>query len=267
MQKHYQLIEYCTLESCEDQMSACVRVRPRADQTVYYQTDPVAHSPGSVVENPYYIIDKNNWVAKIKLVKVPDNQDFTINRADNKVINKLKSYCQSFEPPISWQDCVFTAAKVSSDVVITADCQLYGRMPGMNLADKFQIPYFPKERRHDEHYLVAYDEPAILADLYDDASAPMKLTDYFFPGVMVHRGFWLQPAETYPENPEKITFHIEYDALTELFEGYAKTIGPDYVSKGTSRHIYAVFEVDLSKKLVLPWAKDELSSYPQKAAD
>jgi hypothetical protein len=158
---------------------------------------------------------------------------------------------------------VFTAAKVTSDIVITADCELYGRPAGTNLADKFLIPYFPKELYSDEQYLVSYDEPAIIADLFQEDSAPMALTDYFFPGVMVHRGFWLQPADVYEEDPEIIHFHLEYDAWTDLFEPYADYVTEGFVQKGPNRHLYADFEVEITDyRKVEGWKKNELYKYP-----
>lgn len=254
---------YCTLESCYDEMSAEVMVNPRPDQKEYIRQEPDPFIPGNARTVSTYSLDKSNWIVRIRLVTVPLNSDFSIT-ANNGIINRKQvEYCNSFNPTVYWTNIVFTAAKVTSDITITADCELYGRPVGTNLADKFLIPYFPKEKYRDEQYLVSYDEPAIIADLFQEDSAPMALTDYFFPGVMVHRGFWLQPAEVYEEDPEIIHFHLEYDAWTELFEPYADVVRSDFVQKGSDRHLYADFEVELSDyKKVKGWNKNDLYKYP-----
>ncbi|MBO4466962.1 MAG: hypothetical protein J5745_02505 [Bacteroidales bacterium] len=256
-----QRFSFCTLESCNDKMSAVVMVNPRPEQTKYIMEEPDQNN----ITHPVvcYSIDKSNWVVRIRLVAVPSEVDMLITNK-NSTINRIQmEYCASFDPPLDWTNVVFTAAKVTSDIIITADCELYGRPAGTNLADKFLIPYFPKEKYSDEQHLVSYDEHTILADLFEEDSAPMALTDYFFPGVMVHRGFWLRPAEVYEEDPEIIHFHVEYDAWTDLFEPYADFVGSGFVQKGSDRHLYADFVVDLSSnKKVQGWNKNTLWKYP-----
>ena len=258
-----QRYQFCTLESCKDEMEAIIRVIPRDKQIKYDIVEPDPDNSNLSKLHTYYDLDKSNWVARIRLVTVPMNEDFQVKNNNKTITSKQVQYCNSFDPPLYWNDVVLTAAKVTSDFVITADCQLYGRPPGSNLADKFCIPYFPKEKNRDEEYLVSYDEPAVIAKLFYENLAPMPLTDYFFAGVMVHRGFWLQPAEMHEENPETINFHIEYDAWTDTFEPYADNVRPGYVSKGSDRHLFADFEVDLSGRLkVEGWAKDDVYKYP-----
>lgn len=257
-----QRYQFCTLESCEDELSAVVRVIPRPDQVAMTKEECDPDQPYVTRLNSYYDIDKSNWVARIRLVNVPWDKDFLISDNNTTITSKQVQFCNSFDPHLSRINVVLTAAMVTSDIIITADCQLYGRQAGTNLADKFCIPYFPKGQSN-EQYLVSYEEPYIIADLFDEDIVPMALTDYFFSGVMVHRAFWLQPSEIHEENPEIIHFHVEYNAWTELFEPYADMVRPDYVSKGADRHLFADFEVDLSgKDKVIGWRKDELCKYP-----
>ena len=238
-------------------------VNPSPDQEEYIRQEPDPLISGLTRPVSTFVLDKSNWVVRIRLVTVPFEDDFQVSYNNRTITNKQVEFCESFDSPLYWNNMVFTAAKVTSDIIITADCELYGRPAGTNLADKFIIPYFPKEKYRDEQYLVSYDEHTILADLFEEDSAPMALTDYFFQGVMVHRGFWLQPAEVFEEDVETIHFHIEYEAWTDLFEPYADFVRNGFVQKGSDRHLYADFDLDLSRdKKVKGWNKNDLRKYP-----
>lgn len=260
-----QRYEFCSLESCEDRMNSVVMICPHPDQEAHELLVPDPVYADAMCKKTVYDIDKDNWVVRIKLVRVSKEEDFSVHNS-NKMISKMENeYRKQIKPYSVPTNVPLTTAKISSNIVITADCDLFGRPAGVNLADKFIVPYFPKDGSYDEHFLMLYDEHEILADLFAEDSAPMKLTDYFAPGVMVHRGFWLKPSEPFEENPESIQFHIEYDAQTELLAPYADHIGPKYVSKGAERHLYSDFVINLSDNNRLEvWYKDAMYGYPWK---
>lgn len=236
---HY---DFCSLESCEDRMDIGV----------------------FILNNESATINKSNWVARVSLKPVPSDEDYHLSFSEDDPFQSVKqSFCKSFDPPVLLSETILTAAKMTSDIVITADCQLFGRPAGENLADKFQIPFFPKHAGKNEHYLIAYDQRTILKDLFDSSIIPVSLEEYCANGVMIHRSFWLKPSEVHDESPERVSFHIEFNAWTDLFVSYAVQVDDKYIPKGHDRKLYADFTVDMSgKEGADVWNKDHLYSYP-----
>lgn len=234
--KHGQLDYFYTLESCEDSMWTQIYVKPYDTQTE--------------VGPNHYNIEKDNWVAIIGLRRVDRDKDIFISYNNSTVISMYNEWVEALDmkeqPPHKGHGGGnLCAAKIISEITITADCQLFGRPPGENLSDKFIIPYIPTKRQWHYVYLISYDERKILANYHFD-ECPVALSTYISPGVMAPNGFQIQLSEPFVETPGTINFHLEFDAWTEIFEPYADRVDPGYVPKGHDRHLYADFSVDVS---------------------
>lgn len=152
-----------------------------------------------------------------------------------KMENADARYKQTHEGEYAADDYypVFEAGLLSP-IVITADCALFGRAAGDNLADLFIV-----KESDDTNYLRSYGDFAVLA--YLPEAFPMRLDEFLRPGVLIPKTLFISvPFKT----ETAVQFHLSMHVETVSYAHMATVKSKGFMPTEPTRNLFFDFTIE-----------------------